>query len=236
MSRRRELGLTRDELAQRANCAPITVEKVERGERRPSEQVARFLLSALDVPVHQHEVLLGFAKGEIKAEELQRALGASRPQPAGLPVLLTQFLGRERELADAVALLLQPDVRLLTLTGPGGVGKTRLALRVAQEIAHAFPGALYLVPLAPIYDPDLVVSTIAQAVGLKDGGETTPIEGLKRELRNRRALLVVDNFEQVILAAPVLSELLAWCPQVKALVTSRETLHLSGERQMAVPP
>jgi predicted ATPase/transcriptional regulator with XRE-family HTH domain len=236
-ARRKSQGLTREELARRVGCAPITVEKLERGERKPSAPLARLLFAALDVPTDEHNALIRLARSEERTAE-EGGGGGKRATGTGtapLPSPLTAILGRERELEEAATVLVGPEVRLLTLMGPGGVGKTRLALHVAGDVARNFPDGAHFVPLAPITDPDLVAPTIARAVGLK-GTEAPDLEGLKRALRGSRMLLLLDNFEQVIAAAPRVADLLAWCPHVKALVTSREALDLRGERRMIVPP
>jgi non-specific serine/threonine protein kinase len=155
----------------------------------------------------------------------------ARPGPAApvkLPHPPTPFLGRERELQDVVELLLGEDVRLVTLTGPGGTGKTRLALRAAEEAAPAFPEGVYWVGLATLRDPDLVLETIARALGAKHGAV--------EELMGRRALLLLDNFEQVVEAASSLASLLDACPDLSVLVTSRETLRVHAELEYQVPP
>ena len=128
------------------------------------------------------------------------------------------------------------DARLVTLTGPGGVGKTRLALRVAADLGACFPDGVWLVPLAAVVDPELVVPAIAQVVAPPDGGDRPAEERLRLSLKGRRALLVLDNFEQVLPAAPALADVLASCPTVSALVTSRARLRLSAERTFPVPP
>jgi class 3 adenylate cyclase len=145
-----------------------------------------------------------------------------------LPVPSTPFLGRERELADVAALLARADVRLLTLNGPGGTGKTRLAAQVAGGAADAFPDGVWWVPLAPLRDSALVVPTAAQVLGARDG--------LAAHVAGKRMLILFDNFEQVVEAAGELSELIARCPQLKLLVTSREPLHLAGEQEYPVEP
>lgn len=161
--------------------------------------------------------------------------------PNNLPVQLTPFIGRAAELATVCALLQRPEVRLLTLTGTGGVGKTRLALEVANNLLHDFPDGLFFVSLAPITNPDLVFPTIAHTLDLWEDYKSTvgdhqgtPL--LKAYLRNRQSLLLLDNFEQVVDAAPLLIELLQDCPDLKILVTSRDVLHLHGEYEYVVPP
>jgi len=155
---------------------------------------------------------------------------------SSLPTPLTSLVGREREVAFVGDLLLREDVPLLTLTGPGGVGKTRLALHVARQVADAFPDGVAFVGLAAIADPDLVVPTIVQSLGVREAGEEPVAERLAAHLRDTSLLLVLDNFEQVVEAAPVVVDLLAACPGVVLLVTSRVRLRVSGEREYPVPP
>ena len=154
-----------------------------------------------------------------------------------LPVQPTPLVGRAAEVAAVCALLRRDGARLVTLTGPGGSGKTRLALQVAAEALDAFPDGVYFVPLAPLVDPDLVAPTVARALGLAEAeGRPGAAQQLHAYLRDKRLLLVLDNFEQVLAAAPLVAELLAAAPGLRVLVTSRAPLHLSGEHDVAVPP
>jgi predicted ATPase len=163
----------------------------------------------------------------------------SEARASNLPAPGSAFVGREKELAAAKALLLRDDVRLVTATGPGGIGKSRLALEVAREVSEAFPGGVYFVPLAAVKDSGLLAFAIMRALSLKETANQSPLETLREYLQNSLTaptLLLIDNFEHMVEAAPALAELMALTPNLKFLVTSRAALRVYNEHEFPVPP
>src|SRR5579859_7887762 len=157
-------------------------------------------------------------------------------RPNNLPIQPTPFIGREKEVAAVCALLRRPEVRLLTLTGTGGVGKTRLGLQVAAELSDLFEDGVFLAPLAPVSAPEQVLLTIAQTLSIGEYSDQPLFSLLQSALKEKHLLLLLDNFEQVATAAVVVAELLTACPRLKVLVTSRVALHVRAEQEFAVPP
>jgi predicted ATPase/class 3 adenylate cyclase len=162
------------------------------------------------------------------------ALRTLEATPNNLPTQLTSFIGRDDQVREAKQLLARS--RLLTLTGPGGTGKTRLSLQIAADVMDGFPDGVYFVPLASVQDPELVPSAIAQALAISTTGSRRPIDALLDHLRDKRTLLVLDNFEQLLPAAPVTTKLLEASPGLRVLVSSRAVLRVYGEQEFPVPP
>src|SRR5260370_10863362 len=193
-------------------------------EASKAESSARTLfVSASDSP---REQLVG---AERMPEQLKTRI-------SNLPAQFTPLIGREQEVAAVCTLLRRPEVRLVTLTRPGGVGKTRLILQAATDLLNDFGDGVCFVPLAPMSDPDLVIPTIAQTLGIKEGGGRPLLELLKASLQEKRLLLLLDNFEQVVAAAVWLSDILTPRPQLNLLGTSPFLLHLRREHDFSVSP
>jgi predicted ATPase/transcriptional regulator with XRE-family HTH domain len=242
--RRRALDLTQEDLAECVGCATSTMQKIELGERRPSKQMAQRLAECLRMPPEEREDFIDFARGDREVHRTplhsvaHSATGASpqAPAPTNLPTPLTRLIGREAAVDAACGYLLSNDVRLLTFTGVPGMGKTRLSLEVAARLLPDFNEGVYFVELASIGEPELAASTIAATLGCKDLVGGSHLDWLKQFIGDRKILLVLDNFEQILDAAPLVVDLLRACAALKVLVASREALHIMGEQQFPLQP
>lgn len=247
--RRKALDLTQSALADRVGCSLATIEKIESEERRPSMQIAELLADALEIPTNERETFLRIArrlKSDVGLASVSPIL--SPPVKTNVPIPPTPLIGRESELDGIRHLLANPECRLVSLTGQGGIGKTRLGIEFAIRQRDSFPGGVYYVALASINSPDLIVPAIADAFSLLFSGPLDPKEQLFNHLArtvNQPALLALDNLEHLLgassVATDLIAEILQRFPQIKILCTSRERLNLQGEwmfdlRGLPVPP
>ncbi len=232
-------GLSQEDLAERTGLSVRTISDFERDLRvAPRLESIRMLADGLGLSDSERASLIAAARPELTTNPPGRSNhevthpGSSFVE---LPNTLGALIGRDREVAAIVSMLSNGTSRLITLTGPGGVGKTRLALAVARAVAPAFSGGVAFVALAPVRDPSLVIPTIARALGVQETGDQPLVDRVCGVLAHRTTLLVLDNMEQVLEAATDVAALLAGAPDLSVLVTSRGALHLSGEHQFPVP-
>jgi len=251
--RRKAMDLTQQELARRINCSLSTIVKIESDQRRPSHQVAELLAKHLDIPESQAELFLKVARG-LKAVDQMAPLPISgepllqtivRSATHSFPKPTNPLIGRKPELKEILRLLGLPECRLLTIAGQGGVGKTRLAVQVGEDLSAAnpppFPEGIWFVSLAPITTTDNIPKAISQAIGFNLAGPLTPEVQLLNYLQEKTLLLLLDNAEHLLEGAEIFAKILEGAPGVKLLVTSRERLNLKSEwiidlQGLPVPP
>jgi predicted ATPase/transcriptional regulator with XRE-family HTH domain len=235
--------LTREEFANRVGCSVAMLRKMEDDERRPSIQIAELIANCLDIPLEERGAFVKVARGEMTINRLM-PVSKRIPQPGmsptqapprvNLPVLPTPLIGRQREIYELSKIINDPQCRMLTIVGPGGIGKTRLAIETASNCVTDFEDGVYFIPLAPIQSTRFLVPVISDAVGFKLQGESfiDPREQLLNYLNEKQMLLLVDNLEH-LLGDPAVTDLFAAllgrAPKVKLLVTSRESAGLQGE-------
>ena len=228
---RRALDLSRQAFADQVGCAEVTLRRIEAGSLKPSKELARIILEKLGIPEVERPRWISFARG---TSSFSPSTNSANKPITNLPAALTTFIGREKEQSDVIRLLDQH--RLVTLTGPGGVGKTRLSIKVGEQALSNYPDGVWLVELAPILDPLLVPRITALAVGLRDEPQRPVMDMLSDYLVDKQMLLILDNCEHLLDACAQLTDiLLKRCPSLKILVTSREALGILGAAIYHVP-
>lgn len=230
---RKRCDLTRAELASLVNCSIELIRKIERNQRRPSKLTADLIATQLKLVDAERETFLRAARSPLPVDDKGGQL--ARQALHNLPFPPTPLIGRTRELAEIVARLRETPNRLHTLVGPPGIGKTRLSIEAASVLINEFSDGVYFIPLALLSDPALVASAIAQPLGVQETGRHPLIDVLKNYVRDKSLLLVLDNFEHLLPAAPLVGELLSAAPRLRVLITSREDLRIYGEQEYSVP-
>ncbi|MEO5951986.1 MAG: helix-turn-helix domain-containing protein, partial [Chloroflexia bacterium] len=230
-ARRRSLDLTRERLALCVGCSPATIEKLESGQRKPSRQIAELLARCLKVPEDLSAEFVAFARGGATLPPLSDLAPAQATTRSGvhLPAVPTEFIGRTAEVNAVRALLGDSGVRLVTILGSPGIGKTRLSLEVASVLYERFDAGIYFVPLSSLTNASLVLPAIAGVLGVRQVSHQSLLDTVVSNIRDKRLLLVLDNFEQILPASADVGALLMDSPGLKALITSRTALRIYGE-------
>ena len=253
---RKRSDLTQAELAQKIGCSTINIRKIESDERKPSRQVALLIAGIFQIPEKDRAGFLQFARSSGFFDSLPagndflspkgNGSGDGQPSPAGkpasfdrlapIPAARTSYLGRDQEHGHLDRLIFEQGARLVTLTGPPGVGKTRLATEAGLRFEKNFPGGASFISLASVRSPEQVGWAVAHGLGISENGESQFMDHLVAFLRERSFLLILDNFEHLLGAALLVSDLLTACPRLVILATSREPLHIYGEYEVPVSP
>jgi predicted ATPase/DNA-binding XRE family transcriptional regulator len=239
--KRKALDLTREELAEQVGYSAATIRKIEDEERHPSAQIVEQLAEIFNIPPNERIDFLRFARGDWKSapsESIEDSpwRTSTKSTRSNLPATVTSLVGRDKQIADLREYLSNDDIRLVTLMGPPGVGKTRLSLEVAREVLTDFPDGVFFVALAPLSDSTLIASTIAHTLSYVEAKNLSANEQLMNGIRDRQMLLVLDNCEHLIEEiSSIVSGLLSAGPRLKILTTSRESLRVPGEWLYPVP-
>ncbi len=237
--RRGAEGWTQQQLAQKINCSTSALRKIESEERRPSAQIIQQLAQLFKIPEEEHKTFLRFARGDWQAyagdhvKEAPWRVSSSELQ-SNLPSHITSFIGREKEQDDAIQLVRKN--RLVTLAGIGGIGKTRLAIQVGYQLLSEYSDGVWFVTLESLSDPVRVPQTVATLFDVREGVDQPITDTLKNVLRHKTLLLILDNCEHLLDAcAQLIKTLLAYCPNLRILITSRELLNVEGEAAYYLP-
>jgi predicted ATPase/DNA-binding XRE family transcriptional regulator len=239
--RRKAEGWTQEQLAEQVSCSTITLRKIEAEERRPSAQIVERLAKIFNIPQDERTAFLRFARGDWGSISLETREDApwrtsTKSTRSNIPATATLLIGREKEIIAVHDYLLRADIRLVTLLGPPGIGKTRLSTELARVLIPDFPDGVFFVALAPLNGPALIAVTIAQALGYMGARNISTNEQLKEGIGDKQMLIVLDNCEHLIEdVASLTSQLLSACSHLKILATSRESLRISGEWLYPVP-
>ena len=224
-------GFTQEALAAQAGISARTIADLERGINRiPRHDTFELLMSALELTTQQRALFLGLVRPEMKATTAQTF------SPSRYPLPPTPLIGRQQEMAHALSLLSNDRIHLLTITGPAGIGKTRLAHQISQDLDEHFIDGVIFVPLASLQNAAQLSREIAQALGIRESLDGDISKQVIMFLREKHVLLILDNFEQIVEAAPYVAELLSTCPRLSVLVTSRIPLHVRAEQTLSLTP